>query len=626
MGSSSRSEASDKLLRKAHKRKRENNESAATTTKKTKKSRRGRDTGVEEEIKSAQAEGGVQASESQTGPTAEEKAVEDDSAHKEEETRGETKGADGSDVGEKDGEDEASLEKKQKKGKGKKSKTSKEGEDVDEQTLKKRRRKEAAESPVANDIDPEMKKHASVFSKFSKSQKINEQLAATKAAKGSEEEGEEEQAEEAEKHGLEPLPQPAPAPESTEKPTYSTLPKWLTEPAVVPLEERRPFTELGVNERLLSVLQHAGYKEAFPIQSAVLQLLQAGKHKHTGDVCISAATGSGKTLAYALPVVSSIEPAPVPRLRGLIVVPTRELVRQARDSCEVCASGSGLRIGTAVGAVSLKEEQAHLMREDKIYDPLAYREQQEKLMSAADWKDFDLQRYLAESQSAVHQTPDYILRPAPNVDILVCTPGRLVDHIKSTKGFTLEHLQWLVIDEADRLLNESFQEWVDVVIPALNTTRFAREGKAAETLAKMGFPLRKQYPLRKIILSATMTRDLEKLNSLRLENPKLVVVGKSAEKDVEMAAAAADVGGPGHVPSTDEFTLPDTLVEKYVPVGDGAEKPLYLLALLLQKINVLGGMDKETARRSSVSSTSSASSSSSSDSGDSDTDSESEDG
>ncbi|KAI5305716.1 ATP-dependent RNA helicase dbp6 [Ascosphaera pollenicola] len=585
--------STDKTSRKlsSHKRKRGND---PTLSRKSKKERKHH--GAEEETSVAEAEGRLQTSEKAN-----------DNTPKLEDPNGENAGYT---------EEDQATPKTKRKDRSKSSKkhanaedTVKEAETSDnEKASKKRQRRATAEEEATNNVDPDMKKYASVLSKFSKAasqaEKLKKKAESTEDAQGDEDQQSEE------KHGLEPLPQPAPAPESTEKPTYSTLPKWLTEPFLISHSERRNFADLGVHDKLLSVLQNAGYKEAFPIQTAICQLLRPGEHQHTGDICISAATGSGKTLAYALPVVSSMEYSPLPRLRGLIVVPTRELIRQARDTCELLAAGKGLRIGTAVGTASLKEEQAHIMRDDQSYDPLMYEELKKKAMHIDDWRDFNLQQYLSDLSRVEKQFFNYVAQPVPNVDILVCTPGRLVDHLRSTKGFTLEYLQWLIVDEADRLLNESFQEWVDTVIPALNTTPFFRDGKAAKKLANLGQPMRKQQPLRKIILSATMTRDVEKLNSLRLENPRLVVVSAPvADKDEEAAE--------NNISSTDEFLLPPTLTERYIPVGDGSEKPVQLLALLLSKVKVLDQVRLSgEGRASSPSSTSSSSTSDSSDSSD----------
>jgi len=61
------------------------------------------------------------------------------------------------------------------------------------------------------------------------------------------------------------------------------------------------------------------------------------------------------------------------------------------------------------------------------------------------------------------------------VDILVATPGRLVDHINSTRNFTLQHLRFLVIDEADRLLNQSYHDWLNKVLTAASSPVHPRD-------------------------------------------------------------------------------------------------------------------------------------------------------
>lgn len=450
-------------------------------------------------------------------------------------------------------------------------------------------------------------KHAKIMSKFERAQSKTEQLPEAGPGEIDREMGEDADNPDILPHGLEPLPQPAPAPQQTELPTYATLPSWLAEPYSVPFDLRRDFKSIGVDSKLVSTLQSKGFTEAFPIQSAVSTLLSRGPDYHDGDICISAATGSGKTLAYALPLVAGIEYSPVSRLRGLIVVPTRELVKQARESCEFCASGSGLRIGTAVGSTALKEEQQQLMRWGQIYDPVSYRNRKEKPMTANDWASFNLADYLTDTDEFQHTLPDHVSTSSPNVDILVCTPGRLVDHIRSTKGFTLEHVQWLIIDEADRLLNESFQEWVETVMPAFESSKVVEKGTAQSFLSQLGKSMNRPK-LRKIILSATMTRDITKLNSLRLQDPKLVVMDDHNDAGKSNMERENDT-----VPSEpqDNMTqLPATLHEFYVPVGDGSEKPLYLLQLLRRHLNVWDkGLATRPRRSSSVSFTVSSSSS-----------------
>ncbi|OJD26127.1 hypothetical protein ACJ73_02498 [Blastomyces percursus] len=437
-------------------------------------------------------------------------------------------------------------------------------------------------------------KHTGILSKFEKS-RLTAALVATK--KNDSHTVESLGSEDITPHGLEPLPQPAPASAHIEAPIYSTLPSWLSQPFAATTLLQRNFASLGLNKNLISILQKRGYTKAFPIQAAVLELLGNGEHQ---DLCISATTGSGKTLAYALPLVAGIEQLPLPRLRGLVVVPTRELVKQACDACKLCATGTGLRIGTAVGTASLKEEQALLIKHDQLYSPSTNRIGNSHQMIAESWASFNFQEYITEVKSSHSAFPNHVATPSPNIDILICTPGRLVDHIQSTKGFRLEHLEWLVIDEADRLLNESFQEWVEVVIPALERHRMDVAGKSGRILHNLGWQICKPR-LQKIILSATMTRDIAKLNSLRLENPKFIVSDTTRIND---ATPLSSGGGDTAHKDDHTFSLPSTLREMFVPVGDAADKPLYLLTLLLSHLKLDGGHVTNVRRQRSQSITS----------------------
>lgn len=459
-------------------------------------------------------------------------------------------------------------------------------------------------------------KHSGILSKFQKSAAIKSQLegAPKDEATDAKESIEKLAGEPVVAQGLEPLPQPEPAPQNDEKPTYSSLPAWLANPVRASADQRAKFSELGIDSKLLRTLEDNRYKEAFAVQATVIPLLLQSPTSHPGDLCISAATGSGKTLSYVLPLVTALEPTPVPRLRGLIVVPTRELVKQAREACELCATGTGLRIASAVGNVAIKDEQRTLMRVDPVYDPHAFKVQQDTKLTGDDWTKLNLHDYISEAEELNESLPGYIHKPEPNVDILISTPGRLVDHIRFTKGFTLQHVQWLVIDEADRLLNESFQEWVDVVMTSLDAGRSSQNfGPAGKLLSDLGLPIEKKEP-RKVVLSATMTRDVSKLNSLRLANPKLVVIGKEA------GAEEGEDGTSGAKEADANFTLPPTLKEFTVPVGDGSEKPLYLLRLLLSHIKV--DLSKDASDSDSESEDSSSEESSSEDSDSSESESE----
>lgn len=477
-----------------------------------------------------------------------------------------------------------------------------------------------AMSEEEDNAKPQKNKYSGILSKFEKAVKATESA----KAKSGEEDVENEStgpitAEPVIAQGLEPLPQPEAVPEQDEKPSYSSLPSWLANPLRTSAEEKTPFSSLGIEENVLRILESNGYKEAFAVQSTVIPLLLQGSKNHPGDICISAATGSGKTLSYVLPLVTALEQVPAPRLRGLIVVPTRELVKQAREACELCAAGSGLRVASAVGNVAIKEEQRSLMRVDEVYGPENFKLRQQDKLTDNDWLNFSLQDYISDAGDQSESLPGYIRKAEPNVDILICTPGRLVDHIRYTKGFTLKHLEWLVIDEADRLLNESFQEWVDVVMNSLDARKDAGTfGFSGKFLANLGLPIQTKDP-RKVILSATMTKDISKLNSLRLSNPKLVIVGSA-----EQATSQEDESGI-YDRIGDQYTLPPRLKEYSLSVGDGSQKPLYLLRLLLTHIKV--NVNKSTKRaltKTSVSDDSSSEDSTSEESSSEDSDSTSD--
>jgi ATP-dependent RNA helicase DDX51/DBP6 len=303
--------------------------------------------------------------------------------------------------------------------------------------------------------------------------------------------------------------------------------------------------------------------EALPVQTALIPLLLAGPNRYSGDICVSAPTGSGKTLAYLLPLVQILKTKLVTRLRAIIVVPTRELVSQARKEAETVAAGTGVRVGVAFGGKSLKEEQVLLVGQDQRYDPDEYKRMEEVARSRFE-TGFDEDDSLVSDLNSL--LPGHVYEQYSKVDILICTPGRLVEHINSTVGFSLQHLEYLIVDEADRLLDDSFQEWVSVVLSTIQQSigKSARERLLATSNVLVG-----TRKVQKVILSATMTRDLAKLASLQLRQPILVGL-EPDHKDGD----AMDIDEVGHI------ELPLTLQEKAASVGDGSDKPLYLLQLL----------------------------------------------
>jgi ATP-dependent RNA helicase DDX51/DBP6 len=381
-----------------------------------------------------------------------------------------------------------------------------------------------------------------------------------------------------------PLPQPLPAPEVEYRPTFSALPQWLAKPTVISSKTRVPFSSLNIHPKLLQQIENKGFKDAFAVQSAIIPLLLPGPQHHFGDVCVSAATGSGKTLGYVLPIIQSLRGSVVTKLRCLIIVPTRELVGQVREVAEQCAVGTGIKIGTALGSRSLHLEQSLLVNTTNFYNPAGYERLQakgrEELRSGGPRNE----QLLGD---CLHVLPGHVPSFSSNVDILICTPGRLVDHIKSTRGFSLKDTEWLVIDEADRLLDQSFQQWAATVVHEIESNRTPAELSAYDQIVRnLGYPEARKG-ITKIILSATMTRDLAKLSSLKLSRPKLIIVQDETALEIRYPGDAAEEP----VDRAEVYDLPATLHEFAIPVGDGSEKALILLDLLRTRIMKEKGPD-----------------------------------
>ncbi|KAJ3098122.1 ATP-dependent RNA helicase dbp6 [Phlyctochytrium planicorne] len=239
----------------------------------------------------------------------------------------------------------------------------------------------------------------------------------------------------------------------------SSLPDWLANPVTIPATLKKASEEssisnpqFGLSQRTISRLSTMGISHIFPVQQSILPRLlksrygtakrrDTGDHLVLGDLCVSAPTGSGKTLAFALPILESLGSRVVTRLRALIVLPTRDLAMQVKATFDAVGKGSGLKIALVTGATSFAAEQAML-----VDNGFAGKNSRSKVAMAVE----------TEGRG----------KGSGKVDILVATPGRLTDHLRGTPGFTLRHLRFLVLDEADRLLSQSYQGWLDLVLKA----------------------------------------------------------------------------------------------------------------------------------------------------------------
>jgi ATP-dependent RNA helicase DDX51/DBP6 len=444
------------------------------------------------------------------------------------------------------------------------------------------------------------KKHKNILSKFEKASKLSE----ARAQHGEEETtGETEEKEHL--HDLEPMPQPAPVPEPEFEPTFSTLPTWLAQPTTVEASKTVPFAELGVDPFFSKKLDKEGFKDALAVQSALLPMLHPGFEQHLGDICVSAKTGSGKTLAYLLPIIEALKDRAVPVLSAIVVVPSRQLVNQALQVAEELCAGTKIKVGTALGNVAFATEQKQLVKMRAQYDPRRAKELNEK--ASRQFQTGFVER--GGLYDDLRSMPlDHVPQYDSGVDMLICTPGRLVEHIENTTGFLLNTVRWLVIDEADQLLSQNFQGWANVLMDALHgetpmdfmnaQERIQKRDRDANSIWSVALPSRRQ--LTKVVLSATMEKDLTKLGTLKLKRPKLVVVQDETAE-------------PQPLENEDNvFELPSTLDEFAVHVGDGSNKPLHLLHVLLNYVFL--GVQSDTKENKSDSSSSDSSSDSGSNS------------
>uniref|UniRef100_A0A8C4PR38 ATP-dependent RNA helicase n=1 Tax=Equus asinus asinus TaxID=83772 RepID=A0A8C4PR38_EQUAS len=327
------------------------------------------------------------------------------------------------------------------------------------------------------------------------------------------------------------------------------LPAWLAEPSCVEKNVTKDLVPIEdvpeVHPDLQKKLRAHGISSYFPVQAAVIPALLESMANgflvgrggyQPSDLCVSAPTGSGKTLAFVIPLVQALLHRAMCQVRALVVLPTKELAQQVSKVFNVYTDATPLRVALVTGQKTLAKEQETLVQ-----------------------RTVDGFRCLA--------------------DIVVATPGRLVDHIDQTPGFSLQQLRFLVIDEADRMIDSMHQSW----LPRVMAAAFPREGTKslfsllqrrqpqAITAASTCCP---QMPLQKLLFSATLTQNPEKLQQLGLHQPRLFSTGL-AQRGSRDADAEADGESAG------KYTFPAGLTHHYVPCSLRS-KPLVVLHLVLE--------------------------------------------
>lgn len=214
-----------------------------------------------------------------------------------------------------------------------------------------------------------------------------------------------------------------------------------------------PYSQLPLAEPLLRAVADMGYTHTTPIQAQAIPVVLAGQ-----DVMGAAQTGTGKTAAFSLPLLqrllkhenTSVSPARHP-VRALVLLPTRELADQVAQQIKQYARHTGLRSAVVFGGIDMKPQMAALKA---------------------------------------------------GVEVLVATPGRLLDHIEARTA-VLNQVEYVVLDEADRMLDIGFLPDLERILAYLPKQRTT------------------------LLFSATFSPEIKRLAASYLHNPVTIEVARS---------------------------------------------------------------------------------------------------
>jgi superfamily II DNA/RNA helicase len=227
------------------------------------------------------------------------------------------------------------------------------------------------------------------------------------------------------------------------------------------------FSNLGLSDKVLAAVAAAGYTQPTPIQEQAIPHVLARR-----DVLGIAQTGTGKTAAFVLPMLTLLEKgrARARMPRTLILEPTRELAAQVKENFDKYGAGQKLNVALLIGGVSFGDQDSKLTR---------------------------------------------------GVDVLIATPGRLLDHTERG-GLLLTGVELLVIDEADRMLDMGF-------IPDI------------ERICKL-VPFTRQT----LFFTATMPNEIRRITETFLHNPQKVEVAKPATTAATVTQLVVKAGRESH--------------------------------------------------------------------------------
>ncbi|GAV53318.1 hypothetical protein ZYGR_0AI06020 [Zygosaccharomyces rouxii] len=243
-------------------------------------------------------------------------------------------------------------------------------------------------------------------------------------------------------------------------------------------EDLQSFNDLNLVPELIEACKNLNFDKPTPIQARAIPPALEGR-----DIIGLAQTGSGKTAAFAIPILNRLWEDKQPYY-ACVLAPTRELAQQTKETFDSLGALMGVRTTCIVGGMNMMDQARELMRKPHI---------------------------------------------------IIATPGRLMDHLENTKGFSLRKLRFLVMDEADRLLDMEFGPVLDKILKVIPT-----QGRTT------------------YLFSATMTSKIDKLQRASLTEPVKCAV-------------------------SNKYQTVDTLVQTLMVVPSGL-KNTYLIYLLNENI------------------------------------------
>ncbi|KAL5599422.1 hypothetical protein FOVSG1_007234 [Fusarium oxysporum f. sp. vasinfectum] len=206
------------------------------------------------------------------------------------------------------------------------------------------------------------------------------------------------------------------------------------------------FQAMSLSRPILRGLATVGFSKPTPIQAKSIPIALMGK-----DLVGGAVTGSGKTGAFIVPILERLlyRPKKIPTTRVVVLTPTRELAIQCHAVATKLAAFTDIKFTLAVGGLSLKAQEVELK-----------------------------------------------LRP----DVIIATPGRFIDHMRNSASFSVDTVEIMVLDEADRMLEDGFADELNEILTTLPKSR------------------------QTMLFSATMTSTVDRLIKIGLNKPARVMV------------------------------------------------------------------------------------------------------